>query len=181
MRFEGEGKLLRIFIGESDRFGGKPLYQAIVEKARAEGLAGATVLRGIEGFGATSHLHTSRILRLSQDLPVVVEIVDTAENLDRVLPDIDEMVGDGMMTLEKVEVITYRAAGTPRTTAEDRLRMLHEQAGAIVPAQDETDASASLADSVVAAHQYGASQAQIVEASGLSQEEVRTILERHGA
>jgi uncharacterized protein len=109
MKFEGEGKLLRIFIGESDRFEGKPLYQALVEKARSEGLAGATVLRGMEGFGASSHLHTSRILRLSEDLPVIVEIVDTAETIDRVVPLFDEMVGHGMMTLEKVNVITYRA------------------------------------------------------------------------
>ena len=109
MRSEGEGKLLRIFIGESDRFEGKPLYQALVEKARSEGLAGATVLRGIEGFGASSHLHTSRILRLSEDLPVVIEIVDTAETIDRVVPIFDEMIGDGMMTLEKVELVTYRA------------------------------------------------------------------------
>jgi len=85
MRFEGPGQLLRIFIGESDRFGGKPLFQALVEEARAEGLAGATVLRGIEGFGASSHLHTSRILRLSEDLPVIIEIVDTAENIERVM------------------------------------------------------------------------------------------------
>jgi hypothetical protein len=110
MRFEGEGKLLRIFIGESDRYGGKPLYEAIVLKAREEGLAGATVLRGIEGFGASSHIHTSRILRLSEDLPIVIEIADTAENIDRVLPEIDQMVGDGMMTLERVDVLMYRGA-----------------------------------------------------------------------
>jgi PII-like signaling protein len=110
MRFEGEGKLLRIFIGESDRFEGKPLFEAIVENARREGLAGATVLRGIEGFGASSHLHTSRILRLSEDLPVVIEIVDTEENIDRALPTLDGMVGDGMMTIEKVHVVTYRGS-----------------------------------------------------------------------
>ncbi len=110
MRFFGQGKLLRIFIGESDRWGVKPLYQALVELAREEGLAGATVIRGIEGFGASSHLHTSRILRLSEDLPVVVEIADTAENIERVLPRIDEMVGDGMITIERVEVLTYRAS-----------------------------------------------------------------------
>jgi PII-like signaling protein len=109
MRFTGEGKLLRVFIGESDLHGGKPLYQALVERVRAEGLAGATVLRGIEGFGASSHLHTSRILRLSEDLPIVVEIVDTTENVDRILPVVDEMVGDGMVTVERVEVLTYRA------------------------------------------------------------------------
>jgi uncharacterized protein len=110
MRFAGEGKLLRVFIGESDLHGGKPLYQALVERVRAEGLAGATVLRGIEGFGASSHLHTSRILRLSEDLPIVVEIVDTTENIDRILPVVDEMVGDGMVTVERVEVLTYRAS-----------------------------------------------------------------------
>lgn len=109
MRMEGEGKLLRIFIGESDRWHGKPLYEAIVERVRSEGLAGATVLRGIEGFGAHSRIHTSRILRLSEDLPVVIEIVDTEENIDRVLPDLDEMVGEGMVTVERVHVIAYRA------------------------------------------------------------------------
>jgi PII-like signaling protein len=107
---EGDGKLLRIFVGESDRFEGKPLFEAIVESVRREGLAGATVLRGIEGFGASSHLHTSRILRLSEDLPVVIEIVDSEENIDRVLPTIDAMVGDGMMTIEKVHIITYRGS-----------------------------------------------------------------------
>jgi len=86
MRLEGEGKLLRLFIGESDTWHGKPLYQAIVERVRREGLAGATVLRGSEGFCADSHLHTSRILRLSEDLPVVIEIVDTPEQIDRVVP-----------------------------------------------------------------------------------------------
>ena len=99
-RIEGEGKLLRIFIGESDRWHGKPLYEAIVQHVRKEGLAGATVIRGIEGFGADSHLHTSRILRLSEDLPVVIEIVDTAENVDRILPSLDEMVSEGMLTVE---------------------------------------------------------------------------------
>lgn len=112
MRFEGDGKLLRVFIGESDRFEGRPLYQALVERARMEGIAGATVLRGIEGFGASSHLHTSRILRLSEDLPIVVEIVDTAERIERILPIVDAMVGDGMVTVESVQVLTYRAAGS---------------------------------------------------------------------
>jgi uncharacterized protein len=110
MKIEGEGKLLRVFVGESDRWHGKPLYQAIVERVRAEGLAGATVLRGIEGFGADSRLHTARILRLSEDLPVVIEIVDSAEQIDRVLPVLDEMVGEGMVTLERVEVIAYRGS-----------------------------------------------------------------------
>ena len=109
MKLEGEGKLLRIFIGESDRHGRKPLYQAIVEMLREEGMAGATVLRGIEGFGATSHLHTARILRLSEDLPIVIEVADTAERIEAIMPKIDEMVSDGMVTLERVEVVTYRA------------------------------------------------------------------------
>jgi PII-like signaling protein len=112
MRMEGEGKLLRIFIGESDRWHGKPLFEAIVQLVRKEGLAGATVLRGIEGFGADSRLHTSRILRLSEDLPIVIEIVDTAENIDRVLPQLDPMVTEGMVTVERVHVIAYR--GSPK-------------------------------------------------------------------
>ncbi|HEY1332280.1 MAG TPA: DUF190 domain-containing protein [Actinomycetota bacterium] len=110
MRIEGEGELLRIFIGESDRWHGKPLYEEIVALARREGIAGATVTRGLEGFGAKSHLHTSRILRLSEDLPIVIEIVDTADNIERVLPALDAMVQDGMMTVEKVRVIAYRSA-----------------------------------------------------------------------
>ena len=108
MKIEGEGKLLRIFVGESDRWHGKPLYQAIVERVRKEGLAGATVIRGIEGFGADSRLHTARILRLSEDLPVLIEIVDSAEQIERILPVLDEMVGEGMVTVERVEVIAYR-------------------------------------------------------------------------
>ena len=107
---EGEGKLLRIFIGESDRWHGRPLYEAIVQLVRKEGLAGATVIRGIEGFGADSRMHTSRILRLSEDLPVLIEVVDTAENIDRVLPLLDPMVTEGMVTVERVHVIAYRGS-----------------------------------------------------------------------
>ncbi|HVA21343.1 MAG TPA: DUF190 domain-containing protein [Candidatus Micrarchaeia archaeon] len=110
MRLEGEGQLLRIFIGESDRWHGRPLHEAIVAKARELGLAGATVLRGVEGFGAHSHLHTTRILRLSQDLPVVVEMVDTPEHIDRLLPLLDTMIADGLVTLERVRVLSYRDA-----------------------------------------------------------------------
>lgn len=110
MRIEGEGKLLRIFVGESDTWHGRPLYQAIVERVRREGLAGATVLRGIEGFGADSRIHTSRILRLSEDLPVVIEIVDTDERIAAILPLLDEMVAEGMVTLERVEIIAYRSS-----------------------------------------------------------------------
>src|SRR5437867_797014 len=114
MKIEGQGRLLRIFVGESDTWHGKPLYQAIVERVREEGLAGATVIRGIEGFGATSRIHTARILRLSEDLPLVIEIVDSAERIQHIIPILDEMVGDGLVTLERVEVITYR--GSPKGT-----------------------------------------------------------------
>ena len=109
-RIEGEGKLLRLFIGESDTRHGKPLYQAIDARVRKEGLAGTTVLRGIEGFGAHSRLHTSRILRLSEDLPVVIEIVDTADRIDRIVPLLDEMVGEGLLTLERVHIVAYRGS-----------------------------------------------------------------------
>lgn len=112
MRLEGEGKLLRIFIGENDTWHGKPLYQAIVERVREEGLAGATVLRGVEGFGASTRIHTARILRLSEDLPMVIEIVDTAEQVDRVLPLLDEMVTEGMVTTEPVHIVAYRSRET---------------------------------------------------------------------
>ncbi len=108
MKIEGEGQLLRIYIGESDRWEGGPLYQAIVAKARAEGLAGATVLRGITGFGAHSRMHTARILRLSQDLPVVIEIADREDRIRAILPAIDAMVTEGLITLEPVHIIAYR-------------------------------------------------------------------------
>lgn len=109
MKLEGEGKLLRIFIGETDQWEHKPLYEEIVGAARARGLAGATVIRGIEGFGAKSHLHTTRILRLSEDLPLVIEIVDTAPKVDAFIEEIDHMISDGMVTVERVEVRAYRA------------------------------------------------------------------------
>ena len=108
MRLEGEGQLVRVFIGDSDTWQGRPLYEAIVRRVRDEGLAGATVFRGIEGFGASSHLHSARILRLSEDLPLVIEIVDTEERIQRILPILDDMVGDGLVTIEKVHVIAYR-------------------------------------------------------------------------
>lgn len=100
---------MRIFVGESDVWHGKPLYQAIVERIREEGLAGATVLRGVEGFGASSRIHTARILRLSEDLPVVIEIVDTEEQVNRILPLLDEMVAEGMVTTERVHIVAYRS------------------------------------------------------------------------
>lgn len=109
MKLEGQGLLVRIYIGESDRWNGRPLYQQIVELLRKRGIAGATVLRGIEGFGAKAHLHTTRILRLSEDLPVLIEVVDQEERLRAILPELDAMVADGLITLERVEVIAYRA------------------------------------------------------------------------
>jgi uncharacterized protein len=107
----GECQLLRIFIGESDRYRGKPLYEAIVAEAKKEGMAGATVLRGVMGFGCHSRMHTAKVLRLSEDLPIVIEIVDTAEKIERLLPKFDEMIKEGLVTLEKVRVIAYRAEG----------------------------------------------------------------------
>lgn len=104
-----EGKLLRIFIGESDKHEGLPLFEWIVRKAREENLAGATVLRGLEGFGAKSLLHTAKILRLSSDLPMVIEIVDTEEKIERFLPVIDGAIDEGLATVEKVEVHFYRS------------------------------------------------------------------------
>lgn len=104
-----QGKLLRIFVGESDKYEGRPLYEWVVLKAREEGLAGATVLRGLEGFGAHSLLHTAKILRLSSDLPIVIEIVDTEEKIERFLPLIDSAISEGLATIEKVEVHFYRS------------------------------------------------------------------------
>ena len=109
MRLEGVGLLLRIYLGESDQWHGRPLYQAILERLRERGLAGATVLRGVEGFGARQHLHTTRILSLSQDLPILIEAVDVEDKIRAIVPEMDEMLGDGLMTLERVEVIAYRA------------------------------------------------------------------------
>ena len=116
MKIPEQGKLLRIFIGESDRWHHQPLYEAIVLKTRELGLAGATVLRGPMGFGANSRLHTAKILRLSMDLPMVIEIVDTDEKLQLLLPHLEEMVLEGLVTLEDVQVLKYRAnQEKPRT------------------------------------------------------------------
>jgi PII-like signaling protein len=104
---KGEQVLIRIFLGESDRTGGKPTYEVLVEMFRREKMRGATVLRGIMGYGAHSHPHTSGILRLSQDLPIVVEAVDIPENVERVLPKIEQMVNSGLITTEKVQVVWY--------------------------------------------------------------------------
>ena len=113
MKIPEEGFLLRVFIGESDKWHGRPLYEAIVTKARELHLAGATVLRGPMGFGAQSRLHTAKVLRLSEDLPIVIEIVDAKEKIDELMPHIDEMVQEGLVTLEPVQVIKYRAGKTP--------------------------------------------------------------------
>jgi uncharacterized protein len=109
MRNPQEGCLLRIFVGESDRHGHHPLYEAIVLRAREAGLAGATVLRGVMGFGKNSILHTAKILRLSEDLPMVVEIVDSVEKIEKFLPLLDEMISDGLVTIQKVNMIQYNA------------------------------------------------------------------------
>ena len=104
-----EGKLLRIFIGEQDKWHGQPLYEAIVLLARKQGLAGATCVKGFMGYGARSHLHTVKILRLSEDLPIIIEIVDSEERILSFLPQLDSMIRDGLVTLEKAEVLMYRA------------------------------------------------------------------------
>lgn len=109
MQIPHEAVVLRVFIGESDRWEHKPLYEAIVLKARELHLAGATVLRGPMGFGKSSRLHTAKILRLSMDLPLVIEIVDSEEKIQSFLPVLDKMMGGGLLTLEKVRVIDYRA------------------------------------------------------------------------
>lgn len=107
-KLTGEQVLVRIFFGESERWRGKPLELALLERLRREGFAGATVFKGVSGFGANSVLHTAHILRLSEDLPVVVEIVDTEDNVDgKLMPILDEMVGEGLVTMEKVKVVRY--------------------------------------------------------------------------
>ena len=110
MKIPEEGQLLRIFIGESDRYQGKPLYEWIVVKAKEGGLAGATAWRGIMGFGANSRIHTSKILRLSEDLPVIIEIVDTPDRLRAFLSVIDDAIGEGLATLEKADIQFYRSS-----------------------------------------------------------------------
>ncbi len=108
MKTPTEAQLLRIFIGEADKYKGRPLHEAIVWLAREKGLAGVTVLRGLLGFGADSRMHSAKILRLSEDLPVVIEIVDRPEKIEQLLPELDKMITEGMVTLEKVNVIAYR-------------------------------------------------------------------------
>jgi PII-like signaling protein len=111
MTIEGPGLLARIYIGESDHWHGRPLYEAIVHFLRDRGIAGATVIRGIEGYGAKQHLHTTRILSLSSDLPILIEVVDREDRIREVLPELDAMVSGGLITLERVEVYAYRAGG----------------------------------------------------------------------
>jgi uncharacterized protein len=111
---EGEQVLLRIFIGESDRVGHKSLYLALLELFRERGLAGATVTKGVAGFGANSIIHTTRLSDVSWDLPLVLEVVDTQQHLDAVLPDVDRMMGGGLITMEKVRVVRYRDAPAAR-------------------------------------------------------------------
>jgi hypothetical protein len=109
---DGEQMMARIFFGESDRWRHQPLSVALLSRLRGEGFAGATVFHGVGGFGARSVIHTTHVLRLSEDLPVVVEVVDTAEKMERLVEIVDEMVGDGLMTIEKVRVVRYRAGTT---------------------------------------------------------------------
>jgi PII-like signaling protein len=107
MRSGGPAERLTIFVGESDQHDHKPLYSEIVHRAHAAGLAGATVLRGIEGFGASNHVHTTRILRLSEDLPVLIVVVDDAAKIEAFLPELDELVGEGLIVREPVDVVKY--------------------------------------------------------------------------
>ena len=110
-RIEGEQVLMRICLGESDRWERRPLYMALLELFRAKGLAGATVLKGVAGFGPDSIIHQASLLQLSADLPLVIEVVDTQEHLDAVLPEVDRMMGGGLITMEKVRVVRYEQGG----------------------------------------------------------------------
>jgi len=112
--FKGERVLMRIHIGERDKHNGKPLYQEIVEMLRRRHFAGATVLRAIMGFGATSRVHSDRFLELSVDLPIIIECVETQENIEAILPELDDMIGGGLITLERAQVIMYRPEGSAR-------------------------------------------------------------------
>jgi hypothetical protein len=109
MKIPAEGKLLRIFIDETDTWNGKPLYEELILLARKQGLAGATAIKGFMGFGCQSRLHTTKLLELSEDLPVIIEIVDSEEKINDFIPSIDTMVAEGLITLERVNVIMYRA------------------------------------------------------------------------
>jgi len=108
MKLPEEAELLRIFIGESDHFEGRPLYEAIVAEARKQNMGGATVFRGLMGYGAHSRVHTAKVLRLSEDLPIVIEIVDATEKIEGFLPDLDRMMKEGLVTVERAKVLVYR-------------------------------------------------------------------------
>jgi PII-like signaling protein len=118
MTIDGPALRLRIYLGEADRWHGRPLHEAIVEVLRERRLAGATVTRGIEGFGRNAHLHTAKLLRLSEDLPIVIDVVDAETRIREILPELDTMVGDGLITVEPVEVIAYRGSG-PAASSPD--------------------------------------------------------------
>lgn len=108
MKIEGKGKLLKIFIGESDKWHGEPLYHAIIKKIKENGLAGATIIRGIEGFGANSRIHSTRVLRLSEDLPIVIEVIDKEERINAIIKVLDDMITEGLMiVIQDVEIIKY--------------------------------------------------------------------------
>jgi len=109
MKIPADGKLLRIFIGEADRWNGKPLYEEIVLLAKKNSMAGATAIKGFMGFGCKSHMHTTKLLRLSEDLPIIIEIVDSDDKISQFLPFLDEMVREGLITIEKANVVMYRA------------------------------------------------------------------------
>jgi hypothetical protein len=109
MKIPNDGVLLRVFIGEADKHNGKPLYEEIITIARKQNLAGATAIKGIMGFGCKSHMHTAKLLRLSEDLPIIIEIVDAKDKIDDFLPLLDNMVKEGLITLEKANVIFYKA------------------------------------------------------------------------
>jgi len=117
-RFKGERTLMRIFIGESDKYDGKPLYEALLQLFRVRGLAGATVLRGVAGFGASAKMHTEKVLRLSLDLPIIIEMVETEAAINGILPDLDRMIGGGLITLERANVILYRPANVRQSQQE---------------------------------------------------------------
>jgi PII-like signaling protein len=144
MKTEGEGRLLRIYVSESDRWEGRPLYEALVRAAHEQGLAGATALRGIEGFGAKSRIHTVKVLHLSEALPIVVEIADRADRIAEFMPTVDEMVGEGMVTLEKVNIVLYRqepGSESPTIQEEDELQL--ESTEPVAPAAPEAAFSRS--------------------------------------
>ena len=127
-KFVGENVLMRIFIGEGDKFGGRPLHEVLVELLKKERFHGATVLRGVAGFGASSTMHTDKVLRLSLDLPLIIEVVETEEAIQAILPDLDEMIGGGLITLERARVIMYRPGNVrPSQQEMHRIEGLEEE------------------------------------------------------